>query len=311
MLPGRYPSPTPSRETTPVLEDLPELMNQNVSQASASQSGAPYNPITMKVVHARPTFTNTQSDPTEQPSATSNLPRGNRLSNSSPPSFSFGSPSTESRRVFNTFHKRPPGLARGNSDPIHEPRWKRQRLSGGPQDNFTSPRQPLSSRPVRAPSTSFHRPIFPSDPQQAFHPISPNQVQADVEGPSTSRPDAKHSQRADPEERHSPSSMTPTTVRSVNTKLRSKLFEGLTAKDTRGLIYILHVPGRGYKIGSTKREKYETRIKEHQQECNLEIDLDRDLVHVSHHEVDHCLRLEQLIQLDLTDHLAPWKCANR
>lgn len=100
------------------------------------------------------------------------------------------------------------------------------------------------------------------------------------------------------------------TARSVHEDLRSKITETLTPSDTQGVVYILCDPKRrhlGFKIGSTTRATYDARIKEHERGCEFK----PEVVHVSQHEVQFCLRVEKLAQTDLSDHCKPWPCKHK
>ncbi|KAF1843378.1 uncharacterized protein K460DRAFT_368276 [Cucurbitaria berberidis CBS 394.84] len=304
MLPGRFPSPTPSRETTPV-EICSSVSKFEDVGRRVSQAGAPSRPKSSDFTAAsylrkRPQFTDAQSDPEIRFRASFDLPPSDRPSLLSSPSPNANRHTQDRRRVSDPLHSRP-------QSSVHKTQHKRQRLSDIPQYNTRAFQTPYYNTASHLPSTPRQHANLSSEYHQTTHTPSPNERPMDSKGYTKAEPDFEHGQWSNQEPKRTRSPAAPKTARSIHDKLRSKLLENLTFSDTSGVIYILYDPLRpelGYKIGSTARANYEQRIDEHRRNCKFE----PVVVYVSPCETEYCIRTERLIQIDLENHCRHWQC---
>lgn len=220
ICPGRFPSPTPSRETSPE----PSLRLESPS-VSPQHSVPSLNFTASGSFRKRPHLADSQSEPV--------VPRNDDQASSLPSShLSPAIHATNRRRV---------------SDPL--------------QSSMQNP-SPGERRRIRAVSAQSVR--RPRSPQITRPPILPS---------------------------------TSTSSHLIDVQLRAKLRETLTPKDALGTIYMLQVESRpefGTKIGYTRRADYTKRINEHQDRCNLVLN-----VIAPEHDVENCFRVEQLVLLEL------------
>lgn len=312
MLPGRFPSPTPSRETTPFEVHAPLSSIRDIA-CQVPQADVPSRPASSDFTAAsqfrlRPQFKEAQSEPTCLPTV-SDLPPSDRT----PPLASPCNPyqtAKDRRRVSDPLlHSRSGGIARNDPNAVRKTRQKCQRLSDIPQ-YYSRPITPSQNRTTsQPPSTPPRRNPSLTESHNTINRPSPREGPIDNKEHTGRKSESEQNRQGTPEKgrsRSSASPKTPVTPRDVHAKIRSKLLEDLNFSDEKGIIYIFHDPGRpelGYKIGSTKRSTYLDRINEHREICNLK-------PHVVHEgiEVDYCVRTEKLIQAELDNLCQHWDC---
>jgi hypothetical protein len=254
MCPGRFPSPTPSRETSPALSTEP-----NHTSGSPSPKVYIIDDFTApQSFRKRPSFAESQSEP-------------------------VASLSSQSFPVSTSHHlaadRRGVGERRA-SDPL---RAKKQlgiqkdvsllRNQRNQQRASSSPLMQTLSRDASTPSTG---PQTKPMPHNARVPTPPS--------PTIS-------------------SLSP---RNIDEKLRKKFKKSLNPSDTTGVLYIFQHPKQpdwGFKIGSTTRADYQTRLDEHRRHYGFE----PQIVHVSDN-INWCVRAEMLVGLDLKDRCQPQNC---
>ncbi|KAH7062847.1 hypothetical protein BKA63DRAFT_526594 [Paraphoma chrysanthemicola] len=303
MFPGRYPSPTPSRESTPIdsIEISPALDGVRATTPDRSPF---YNFTAPDFMRQRPRFAASQSEPS--------LPLENENDVLSPsPSLRSRASTAKGRRV---------------SEPHRTPLRKQR-------DGREIRKQNVSRRVVTDPvkSTFVHgiadfNPYFADQPNEAttstssaastpasnttFVPTAHSRSSCSSTPPS-SRGSSPASTSTSPSSgpSSSPSSTHPkflTSPHAINDKIYTRVRKNLTLQDCAGVIYIIFDasrPDRGYKIGITTKKPYTTRLKEHLRDCGI----DPAVVSVTD-EISYCKRTERLIHLDLEDRLQYFEC---
>jgi hypothetical protein len=254
MCPGRFPSPTPSRETSPA----PSTEPNHSSGSPSPKTHIMDNFTAPQSFRKRPRFAESQSEPIA-PQSGQSFP------------VSTSHHLTVDRRVVDV---------RRTSDPL------RARKQPGVQKDLPVPRNQR-------------------DQQRASSSPLMQTLGADTSAPSTSPQTNSNIPNAQPPTPLLRTTSTPS-PRIIDSKLREKLKESLNFSDTTGVLYVYGHPKQpdwGFKIGSTKRADYQTRLDEHRRHCGF---VPR-IVHVSG-DISWCVRAEMLVGLDLADRRRHREC---
>ncbi|KAJ4363023.1 hypothetical protein N0V83_010141 [Neocucurbitaria cava] len=313
LLPGRFPSPTPSRETTPfevhtpLLPGIPDIARQ-VPQADVPSRPASSDFTAASQFRNRPQFKEAQSEPTCLPTMSALLP-SDRASPLASPCNPYRTAKDRRRVSDPLLHSRSGRTVRNDPSAIRKTRQKRQRLSDTPQ-YYSCPTTPSqSSTTSQPPSTPPRRNTSLTESHNNINRPSPREGRVDNGQHTERKSESEQNRRGTPEKgrsRSSASPKTPVTPRDIHAKIRSALLEDLTFSEKKGIIYILHDPDRpelGYKIGATTRSTYLDRINEHRQKCNFEPNVVHEGI-----EIDYCFRTEKLIQAELDNFCQHWDC---